>query len=92
MTVLGPELKAGDKAPDFQAVDDWLKPVDSGGHRQRRPHFQRRSVARHAGVRRADQALQRRSRQAARTSASTPSAWICRSRRSAGAARSAWIT
>src|SRR5579872_4555805 len=28
MTVLGPELKAGDKAPDFQAVDDSLKPVD----------------------------------------------------------------
>ena len=28
MTVLGPELKAGDKAPDFQAIDDSLKPVD----------------------------------------------------------------
>ena len=28
MTVVGPELKAGDKAPDFQAVDDSLKPVD----------------------------------------------------------------
>ena len=28
MTVLGPELKAGDKAPDFQAVDDSLKTVD----------------------------------------------------------------
>src|ERR1700726_4473171 len=28
MTVLGPELKAGDKAPDFHAVDDSLKPVD----------------------------------------------------------------
>jgi thioredoxin-dependent peroxiredoxin len=28
MTVIGPELKAGDKAPDFQAVDDSLKPVD----------------------------------------------------------------
>lgn len=26
-TVLGPELKAGDKAPDFHAVDDSLKPV-----------------------------------------------------------------
>jgi thiol peroxidase len=34
MTVLGPELKAGDKAPDFHAVDDSLKPVDlaSTGH------------------------------------------------------------
>src|ERR1700726_122081 len=28
MTVLGPELKAGDKAPDFHAVDDSLKTVD----------------------------------------------------------------
>jgi len=34
MTVLGPELKAGDKAPDFHAVDDSLKPVnlESTGH------------------------------------------------------------
>ena len=31
MTVLGPELKSGDKAPDFQAVDDSLKPVDLAG-------------------------------------------------------------
>jgi thioredoxin-dependent peroxiredoxin len=28
MTVVGPELKTGDKAPDFKAVDDSLKPVD----------------------------------------------------------------
>ena len=28
MTLLGPELKAGDKAPDFSAVDNGLKPVD----------------------------------------------------------------
>src|SRR5580658_4645611 len=28
MTVIGPELKSGDPAPDFQAVDDSLKPVD----------------------------------------------------------------
>jgi thiol peroxidase len=28
MTVIGPELKPGDKAPDFHAVDDSLKPVD----------------------------------------------------------------
>jgi thioredoxin-dependent peroxiredoxin len=28
LTVLGPQLKAGDKAPDFHAVDDALKPVD----------------------------------------------------------------
>src|SRR5579863_5999200 len=27
MTLIGPELKAGDKAPDFQAVDNGLKPV-----------------------------------------------------------------
>ena len=27
MTLLGPELKAGDKAPEFNAVDDALKPV-----------------------------------------------------------------
>jgi thiol peroxidase len=31
MTVIGPELKPGDKAPDFQAVDDSLKPVDLAG-------------------------------------------------------------
>ena len=28
MTAIGPELKSGDQAPDFQAVDDSLKPVD----------------------------------------------------------------
>ena len=28
MTVVGPELKSGDPAPDFHAVDDSLKPVD----------------------------------------------------------------
>jgi thioredoxin-dependent peroxiredoxin len=28
LTVVGPELKVGEKAPDFQAVDDSLKPVD----------------------------------------------------------------
>jgi len=27
MTLLGPELKVGDKAPEFTAVDDGLKPV-----------------------------------------------------------------
>jgi thiol peroxidase len=27
MTLLGPELKSGDKAPEFHAVDDALKPV-----------------------------------------------------------------
>ena len=31
MTVIGPELKTGDKAPDFHAVDDSLKPVDLAG-------------------------------------------------------------
>lgn len=29
--MIGPELKAGDQAPDFQAVDDSLKPVDLKG-------------------------------------------------------------
>ena|SRR5690242_9425705 len=29
-TLIGPELKAGDKAPDFHAVDDSLKPIDLG--------------------------------------------------------------
>ncbi len=28
LTLLGPELKAGDKAPDFSAVNDGLQPVD----------------------------------------------------------------
>jgi thiol peroxidase len=27
MTLLGPELKVGDKAPEFDAIDDGLKPV-----------------------------------------------------------------
>lgn len=27
MTLVGPELKAGDKAPDFEAIDDGLKAV-----------------------------------------------------------------
>ena len=31
MTVIGPELKAGDAAPDFHAVDDSLKPLDLAG-------------------------------------------------------------
>src|SRR5579884_3602082 len=30
LTVLGPELKVGDSAPDFQAVDNSLKPVTLG--------------------------------------------------------------
>ena len=28
LTLIGPELKKGDKAPDFAAVDTGLKPVD----------------------------------------------------------------
>jgi thiol peroxidase len=28
MTLIGPELKAGDKAPNFNALDNSLKPVD----------------------------------------------------------------
>jgi thioredoxin-dependent peroxiredoxin len=28
LTLVGPELKAGDKAPDFNAIDDGLKPVN----------------------------------------------------------------
>ena len=31
LTVLGPELKPGEKAPDFKAVDDSLKPLDLAG-------------------------------------------------------------
>ncbi len=30
-TLVGPELKAGDPAPDFQAVDDSLQPVNLAG-------------------------------------------------------------
>jgi thioredoxin-dependent peroxiredoxin len=30
MTLVGPELKVGDKAPEFAAIDDALKPVDLG--------------------------------------------------------------
>ena len=35
MTLLGPQLKAGDKAPDFEVVNDSLKPVNletTGNH------------------------------------------------------------
>src|SRR5690242_3349662 len=31
LTVVGPELKAGDKAPDFKAVDDSMKTLDLAG-------------------------------------------------------------
>jgi thiol peroxidase len=31
LTLLGPELKAGDKAPDFSAVSDAMQPVDLAG-------------------------------------------------------------
>ena len=31
LTVVGPELKPGDKAPDFKAVDDSLKELDLAG-------------------------------------------------------------
>jgi len=30
-TLVGPELKVGDKAPEFNAIDDALKPVDLAG-------------------------------------------------------------
>jgi len=30
LTLVGPELKAGDKAPEFEAIDDALKPVTLG--------------------------------------------------------------
>jgi thiol peroxidase len=30
MTLIGPELKAGDRAPEFEAVDDGLQPVNLG--------------------------------------------------------------
>ena len=31
LTLMGPELKTGDKAPDFNAVNDGLQPVDLAG-------------------------------------------------------------
>jgi thiol peroxidase len=31
MTLIGPELKTGDKAPEFQSIDDSLKPVTLAG-------------------------------------------------------------
>ena len=34
MTLVGPELKAGDAAPDFSLVDGGLKPVTPERHRQ----------------------------------------------------------
>ena len=37
MTLVGPELKAGEKAPEFTALDNALKPVKLGdtGHKTR---------------------------------------------------------
>ena len=66
LTLVGPELKAGDDAPDFTSVGQRTEARHPEGHRQRRPHHQRRSVARYAGLRRADQAVQRGGGQPAR--------------------------
>ena len=57
-TLIGPELKAGDAAPDFNVVDKSLKPVALKTPATR-AHFQRGAIARYAGLRRPDQAVQR---------------------------------
>ena len=62
LTLIGPELKAGETAPDFALVDTGLKPVTLQETTGAGPHYQRGSLAGHAGVRCADQAIQRRGR------------------------------
>ncbi len=57
MTLVGPELKAGDAAPDFSVVDSSLKPVHLSDTGNKIADFQRGALARYSGVRRPDQAL-----------------------------------
>ena len=58
LTLIGPELQAGDHAPDFSVVDGTLSAVNLEKTGNQRAHHQRGAVARHAGLRSADQALQ----------------------------------
>ena len=59
LTLVGPEIKVGDKAPDFTVLDNGLgaKTLDGLRRQDRRP--QRHPVARHAGLRRAAPQVQR---------------------------------
>ena len=90
LTLIGPELKAGDDAPDFHLVDNGLKPVtlkDTGSQ------VRIISVVPSLDTPVCDAQTKRFNEEAAQASrrrTSSPSAWICRSRRSAGAAPSAW--
>ena len=59
---VGPELKAGDKAPDFDVVDGTLQSFTLDKTGETGSHFQRAAFARHTGMRHADQALQYRGR------------------------------
>jgi len=56
MTLMRPELKAGDKAPDFTVVDT-LSSRDAGRHGRQGPIFSVVPSLRSLGVRRADQAF-----------------------------------
>ena len=49
LVLVGPELKAGDKAPDFELTGNDLSAV-SLSQDVRRPHLQRCAVARYPGM------------------------------------------
>ena len=71
----GPQLKPGDKAPDFSCVGAGLSVQIPGRHRGQGPPVQRRAVARHAGLQQADAASSARScRHSATRPRPTPSA------------------
>ena len=90
-TLIGPELKPGDAAPDFTLTDNGLKPVTlkDTGNRVRIV-----SVVPSLDTPVCDAQTKRFNDEVAklRASPSSPSAWTCRSLKSAGAARSASIT
>ena len=87
-TLIGPELKPGDAAPDFTVTDGALSPVslkDTGSN------VRIISVVPSLDTPVCDAQTKRFNEEATSfpASISLPSAWTCRSRRSAGAARSA---
>ena len=55
----GPQLKAGDKAPDFSCVGAGLSIQNSGRLRRQGPPLQCRAVAPHPGLQQADAQVQR---------------------------------
>ncbi len=60
ITLVGPKLKPGDKAPDFKAVGAGLAMVSLARHGRQGPALQRGPLARHTRLQQADQAVRRR--------------------------------